>query len=147
MPGGRPPTPTPVLKMRGTYRPDRHDSRLSSVAGGKPICPRHLTGEAKKHWQAVVPPLAAAGVVEKLDTSALTAMCELWLVYRVAHAMWCADPKNKNARIAMIESHRAWSATAQQFGLTPAARARLKTPAAEAKDDFEEFLGGKQKGA
>ena len=44
----------------------------------------------------------------------------------------------------MLEYHHAWSALAQQFGLTPAARARLKTPTTNETDDFEEYLGGRK---
>src|SRR5262245_27980761 len=77
MPGGRPPTPTSLHKLRGTFRADRHGSRLSSAGSGRPIRPRSLNGEARKHWEAVVPSLVKASVVEKLETPALTALCEL----------------------------------------------------------------------
>src|SRR5262245_42122475 len=146
MPGGRPPTPTSVHKLRGTYRADRHGSRLSSAGSGRPIRPSHLTADARKHWQAVVPALVAAGVVEKLDTPALTALCELWQVRRVAYVLWLSDPRNKNLRIGFIESDRAWSTAAQQFGLTPASRTKLRidTTANRTQDEFEEYLN-KQK--
>src|SRR5262245_11280445 len=142
MPGGRPPTPTSVHKLRGTYRADRHGSRLSSAGSGRPIRPSHLTADARKHWQAVVPALVAAGVVEKLDTPALTALCELWQVRRVAYAVWLAEPKSKNARVSFIESDRAWSTAAKEFGLTPAARTKLRVDLSPKRpDEFEEFLG------
>jgi P27 family predicted phage terminase small subunit len=99
---------------------------LASAGSGKVVRPRHLAGEALAHWKAVVPALIAAGVVEKVDTPALVAMCELWAVYRAANALWTADSANRDARIAMIEGHKAWAASAASFGLTPTARARLR---------------------
>jgi P27 family predicted phage terminase small subunit len=126
--------------MRGTYRDDRHGSRLSRLGSGRPIRPSRLTGDARKHWQTVVPPLVAAGVVEKVDTPALTSLAELWAAYRATYAAWCAEPKNKKARADMLEFHRAWSTMAQQFGLTPAARTKLQIPPRSDDDQFEEHL-------
>jgi P27 family predicted phage terminase small subunit len=108
---------------------------LASAGSGKVIRPRHLTGEALKHWKDVVPALIKAGVVEKVDVPALTSMCEMWACYRCAFELWMARPELRDARIAMIEAHKAWAASAASFGLTPTARARLRVEPPKPMDE------------
>ena len=136
----RPPKPLAIHKLNGSFRQDRHGSRLSSAGGGKPAQPRGLEGEARRFWRRVVPELTRAGIVEYIDTPALHALCELWALYRESFAAWTADPTVKNSRIATLDAFRAWSAAAQQFGLSPVARAKIHATPPEDVDPLEELL-------
>ena len=139
---GRPPTPVPVLKTRGTFREDRHGDRLE-IAAEKPTCPEWLKGEAKKEWNRQIKELVKAGVIAKLDRGLLAAWCDAWAAFG-----------NLSGRIAAIEEllpgadaehaerleKQLWRLAIQKerslatllkisdrFGFSPAARARLKT--------------------
>ena len=40
--------------------------------------PDHLTGYAAEHWDRVEPLLSAMGVLQPIDSEALTALCQWW---------------------------------------------------------------------
>lgn len=63
---GRPPTPTPVLKDRGTYRADRQGGGAESD-GERPDCPSTLKGEAKKEWTRMIRRLEAMRILDSQD--------------------------------------------------------------------------------
>ena len=128
MPRGRPPKPTQAHILAGTFREDRHGNAPPST--GAPEIPAHLTGEAAKHWAAVVPGLVAQRIAGESDAPALAMLCE-W------YAVWLDGMKAlRLATAGTLEASRAISVTAQaahnwqtlasRFGLTPADRARLR---------------------
>lgn len=72
---GRKRTPTNLLKLRGSWRADRHGS-APEVPIDKPIMPRSLKGEARKEWERLVPQLVAVNIVTKLDRNLLAVYCQ-----------------------------------------------------------------------
>ena len=61
---GPPPTPTPILRARGSPLATRR-RELTEAKGpaGKPRCPQWLDADAKAAWRQVVPLLEQMGVL------------------------------------------------------------------------------------
>jgi P27 family predicted phage terminase small subunit len=132
---GRKPKSTEAHKREGTYRGDRHGKRATAPSG-VPDAPKALSDEAAKEWNRVVKLLAAAGLVAKLDRSALALYCQAWSDYWAAKEIienegWSAvgstgnvieHPAARCMRAAWDQCMRA----AREFGLTPAARSSIK---------------------
>lgn len=136
---GPPPKPAEELKLRGTFRADRHADRDKvPKAEGTPKKPRHLKGEAAAHWRDVVPLLAGNGTAKQADTAALVALCETWALYRTCMELAEGDPAlavDKDWRIARNAYLAQWAALAAKCGLTPADRMRLRVGEAEKKPE------------
>jgi P27 family predicted phage terminase small subunit len=71
------------LRLRGTWRPDRH-GQGSPWPAGAPSCPGWLDKEAKAEWKRVVPKLAAAGIVGPLDRAVLVVYCTTFAQWHAA---------------------------------------------------------------
>lgn len=109
----------------------------------RPICPRDLSVEAKREWKRIVPELLASGLVAKIDRMAVAAYCE-------ACALWWKAKRNveKLGEIVKVGSsdypqQNPWFAIKkrayeemrhfwQEFGISPAARTRIRTSIASA---------------
>ena len=149
---GRPRKPVERKILDGTFRQDR-DGPAPAGPLGEPAKPPFLSPIAADLWDLVVPGLVAQGVAGERDTPALVSMCEWWSLYRVnmdrlyqtaggqARKVPLAGKPARALQIGAAEASRQFQALAARFGLTPADRARLKTPEQPpAADPFEEFL-------
>ena len=148
------PTPTPILKLRGTHRPGRRRNELR-VKPSRPRCPVYLKGAAKRAWEQVVPLLLEMNVICKLDRSALARYCEDLALERACRdfiakhgrsypirdqkgALKCLVPFPEMNQLHKL-GERLRRAEAE-FGLTPAARVRLVLDGAEADtQDIDPF--------
>ena len=80
---GPKPTPTPILKLRGSWRgKDRPDADLEPNLPKMPAC---LSVAAKKRWKEVVPELDALGVLQRVDETILAMYCMDYVEYWAAH--------------------------------------------------------------
>lgn len=123
-----------TLKLHGTYKPSKHRGRTASPQmGGVPKCPRRLKGEARLHWNVIVPPLIKAGVVVEIDGPSLIALCEIYALTRDTHIIVEADPTDDEARKAYLTFSAAYLRLAGKFGLTP--RDRQAVRVAEKEDE------------
>ena len=157
---GPPPTPTAVLKMRGSWRGAvRKDEPRPEP--GQPRCPTWLKPSAKQFWKRLIPRLVSMGVLSKIDGPALARYCQLWARWRETEEFLAAHPntipiKDKDGNLIDLRDvpHVARAAKLadqllrleQNFGLSPSARAHLgivqsqekrKEPEGKAK-----FFGG-----
>ena len=74
---GPAPTPTAVLRLRGTYR--KHRSRREPTPDSTaPECPDWLDDQAKEAWAQVLPQLERMGVMTGIDGNALARYCQFW---------------------------------------------------------------------
>ncbi len=140
---GPAPTPTNILKMRGSWRANKRSSE--PVASGKPVCPRWLTPGAKNAWQRVVPKLQRLGVLGESDAEALTRYC-VTLDWWQQLARMDLDPLTREGwRVSVMLGKLSEQLTRleAQFGMTPSARTRVHAaPAAtrpNAKDKSRFF--------
>jgi P27 family predicted phage terminase small subunit len=151
---GPPPKPTKLKKLEGTYRKDR-DQGGNELAPppAVPICPRWITGAAKAEWDRIVPQLAELGVLTGLDGGQLERYCDAygnWLQAKAEvkkHGQMIKTPfgpqKNPAVKTAFDERKEA-DRLAQELGLSPSARSRVKVPEKPPEEDqTEAFLFGK----
>jgi P27 family predicted phage terminase small subunit len=134
---GPAPTPVPVLKARGSWRAK---VRAGEVAyeSGPPPCPDWLGADAAAEWKRIVPLLRSAGVLQRTDLAGLAGYCEAWgefcCLSRLAERVRAGAEKGgvplgetefKLIRLKNGAAERA-AKMAQQFGFTPASRARVQ---------------------
>jgi P27 family predicted phage terminase small subunit len=121
-PGHRP-LPEPVLV---SGRPDR---------GELAEPPAHLPDEAKEFWREHVSRLVEVGMVDRVDVPALEMMATQYALSRQAqraieeHGFFAEGSRGQMREHPAVRSQRDASTLflrfAEQFGLTPSARARL----------------------
>lgn len=132
---GPPPTPTVILKARGSRLADQRRGEPKPDVE-KPTCPPWLGKEAKAEWKRQVKQLERMGLIAQVDRALLTSYCEAWgefvalaaevekqvkeIGYAAVIGQGLMAAKNKAAeRVLKI---------AQQFGFSPSSRTRLRTP-------------------
>ena len=140
---GPAPTPTSILKIRGSDR-----ARIREKAGeptpnrGQPTRPVNVTNESRAVWSAVTKMLDEMTVLTVADGGQLERYCLMFVQWRqiqralakfqATDDMLISSLRNDEARSVVrnlwAEYHRLNQSlrhTEMQFGLTPAARARL----------------------
>ena len=159
--GQRGPTPTPsaVLKLRGTYRKHRrrgepHPDQMP------PECPDWLDDVAKEAWAQLIPQLQQMGVLTQIDGNALCRYCQFWSRWKKAELFIAKhgevyplkDEQGKLKCLVQIPqvaiAHKLGALLTrleQEFGLTPSSRARLQCSAMYSREDdiddpFQEFM-------
>jgi P27 family predicted phage terminase small subunit len=153
---GPPPTPTNVLKRRGSWRGNRNPHEPTPPPG-KPRCPRWLSDEAKRAWKRMIPQLDAMGILTRLDGHALARYCQLWARWRQAEEFLATNGdthlvRNADGQVAGVRAYPQVKIAAQlaeqllrieqQFGMTPSARTRLVAPqpTEQHQDDKSRYL-------
>jgi P27 family predicted phage terminase small subunit len=152
---GRPAKPVDLHKLAGTYREDRHGGKGCKLPAEAPGCPEWLSREAKAEWRRVVPELEAYGQIAKVDRGMLSAYCEAWAEFvSLSGAIEdCVKADKKGGYAAAIQAGlvnaknsavKRMLQLAAQIGLSPVARARLKSSNAPEKEDSGKarFFGG-----
>ena len=139
MPRGPAPTPTAVLKLRGSWRAKtRADEPQPATA--KPPCPQWLAPAAKREFERVAQELVELGVLAKIDMAVLAAYCQNYSRWAEAEA-GIADqglivrspngyPINNPFISIANEAQRQMRAFASELGLSPSARTRIRIDAA-----------------
>lgn len=145
---GPKPTPTSILKVRGSWRADVRDGE--PACSGVPTAPEWLEGEALAKWNQLVPRLERMGVIGDIDGDVIAAYCEAWAEFVEARA-WIAE----NGRLACSEKGGEYQhpmvgiknkavermgRLGAQFGWSASARTGLKVEAPQKQDD-----GGKSR--
>lgn len=143
-------TPTKVLKLRGTYRPGRHglesDEPQFAPLTTLPEPPGFLDDVAQYEWHRVGPDLIEKQLLTTVDLAAFTAYC-LNVARMVAaekqvnvDGMVVPGPRGHRAHPCVLISRQCGAEVrkfAQEFGLTPSARTRVRPQQkpAKPKDD------------
>jgi phage terminase small subunit len=138
---GRKAVPKAKLALYGSKHADTKGDAIETALDGLPERPACLTGEAAMLWDSIVPQLEGVGIVKRIDTTQLWAMCELWGLYRAAMKYAEAVPLDKPTRAAVISYKAAFDAIACKYGLTSADRQKLEIAPQQKRDEFSEFLG------
>lgn len=145
---GPKPTPTAVLKLRGSWRAGTREHEPAPDKAPV-VMPQWLTPEAKREWKAVAPALRKMGVIQRSDTATLARLCEYRAIWRdlrdevkqrgTIYPM--RDPRTgavSSLRTLphfdqMLAIEQALRKLEEHFGLTPSSRARTVADKADAK--------------
>ena len=137
---GRKPLPIEMHRLTGTYRKSRHGATKGAFADGTvPICPQGVSEGARAAWEAVVPLLAARGVLGGSDGLGLQLLCESISDWRRLRAEVATEGETyvtvnaqggkmyrPNPKVAIRDqAEKAMRASMADFGLNPSARAKL----------------------
>lgn len=130
--------PTNVRLLHGD-RKDRINLDEPKAPEGTPAPPDGLSDEVRAVWDYTLEQLAAMGTATPADRDALVAYCEAVIVHRKASALLAqSNVLIRSAkggaliRNPVVQIQRDAAATlrgfAQEFGLTPSARAEIRMP-------------------
>jgi P27 family predicted phage terminase small subunit len=133
---GRPPKPTALKILQGTYRPDR--SNPGEVYPDLPPNlqpPEWLPEDAARKWSALAPILSRNGLLTECDLDTLALYCQTWARWRDAEDALSRDGATTTAQSG-YQQVSAWVTIAKQcradllrlsdrLGLNPSARARI----------------------
>lgn len=142
---GRPRTNPETLKKQGTYRKDRHEGRSMEALPGTnilivPPAPDWLGARGKAEWVRLVPLLLAAKTLAQTDLGMLALACNEWECYIEASTEAREIGRyytvmGKDGNVAFRQVHpihsvsrdhlRNYIALCNEFGLSPAARAKV----------------------
>jgi len=156
---GPKPTPTPVLKVRGSWRADTREGEPQPESG-RAICPVWLNDEAKKVWKTIAPVLHPLGLLTKADIRAMGRYCTMtvrWLQaeqFLAKHGDTYPVRKMVDGKLELLgmkpfpqvkiakELNDALLRIEDRFGMTASARASLRTPQpdTEAANPNERFF-------
>ena len=153
---GPAPTPTAILRARGSWRAKTRTSEPRPRLG-KPPCPRWLSKDAKTEWRRLATLLDDARVLAKSDGNSLSRYCIFLTRWRDAELYILEHgstyrTKDKNGKPA---GHRPFPQVAiaaqlarelarleREFGLTPAARSGVT---AEKREESTSNSGDKSR--
>lgn len=141
------PTPSAILKMRGSRRADQGGAE-PALPVRMPDCPHWLSADARLEWERLSPLLLEMGIISEADRAALAMCCQAWSDFVKASKEMERDGRTPemrgHARRDLNAAVERFLKLAGQFGLTPSARARINTykpPAAE-DDEMERLING-----
>ena len=137
---GPAPTPTSVLKLRGSWRGDANPEEPQPERG-VPDMPEFLEGMSKECWDQLVPLIDGMNVLTLADEVALSMLCKTYANWRRAEALLEKhgdvypirdDAGNvkylqQSPYVSIARNNLlALKGMLEQFGLTPSARSRLR---------------------
>lgn len=141
---GPAPTPTRILKLRGSPRA-RGRKREPSPKAGMPAMPADLDGDARSCWKRLAGELDGLGVVSHADANALERYCRLWARWREAEREIAEKGSTfetekgyvgQQPSVAIAQKLAiALLRLEQEFGLTPASRTRVRKLDESVDDD------------
>lgn len=161
---GRPPKPSALKRLQGTYRPDRDAKNPIKVSVDAPEAPDWLDDDGRAEWDFIVPELDKAGILATIDRTVLANYCSAAGLAKNATIAYQTDGlmlgvgrfRKKHPMIKVAQEARQQARQlGAELGLSPSARTRVSVPDNKVKrdkDDSEAFLftplvinGGKTK--
>jgi P27 family predicted phage terminase small subunit len=132
----RGPKPKPIEQRRREGNPSNRKLPTEVALRETGIAkPADLPAAASKLWDDVVPVLEEARVLNRIDTAALTALCVQWHRAEQARQVLAAEGLFALGSTGQVTEHPALAVErqahmmfirfAEQFGITPVARARI----------------------
>ena len=151
MPKGRKAQPTKLKLLKGNpgKRPVGNEPQ---PAGGVPDCPDHLGPEAREEWDRLVASLGGIpGLLTPADRGLMAAYCDAygrWVVATrevensspVVKAPKSGHPMQNPWRSEANKALDQMAKFGSEFGLSPAARARIHLPGDAGVDALDTFL-------
>lgn len=133
------PTPTKILKARGSWRAELNKAEPHVESEVLP-CPTWLSPEAKDYWKVLIPELVELKLIGRIDSKALERYCQAWAEYRDAKRFLQKNGPTyeikKKGKLTYVAQYPQVSISKnlssemlrfeQEFGLTAAARSRVQ---------------------
>jgi phage terminase small subunit len=126
------PKPSALKVLQGTDRPDRANPAEPKPRRTAPTCPMWLEKEARREWRKLAPELVRIGLLTAVDGPAFAAFCQTFARYQQAEL--AGDLAKIRVYLPLLRP------LLTEFGLTPAARARLAVTPAAPSDPMEALL-------
>jgi len=126
---GRPPKPTELKLLDGTFRADRDGDPSTVKAEGVAAPPRGLSRESRAFWNEIVPGLVTAGLAKACDAPQLAAMCQWYARARKWERALDREKPSSKTHSMMVQVAIAWQnfdRVASRFGLTPSDRSKMR---------------------
>lgn len=156
---GRRPLPTAVKKLRGNPGKRALNAAEPAPPVGVPQMPKGLGKVAAAEWRSIVPDLIQLGVLTKVDGKALAAYCHAFARWFQAereverHGIIVEEPillmgeetgfvrLKKNPACNVSETAmKIMKSFLVEFGMTPAARSRVRIDKPKEADPLEDYL-------
>jgi len=159
MPSGRKPTPTALKLVKGNPGKRPMNAKEARPDLSRPAPPTFLSDDAKVEWGRVIDTLYQVGLMTELDRAVLAAYCQAYgrwaQAERALAKMAERDPVNyalmiKTSNNNPIQNPLVGAANkaaadmvryASEFGMSPAARARVNAAENGEKDPVDKFFG------
>lgn len=154
---GRPVKPTALKILDGNpgKRPLHKEAELPPMPNLRP--PTWLLPDAKKEWRRLAPALQAQGLLTTGDTQAFAGYCQAYARWKEAeewistHSAWFRTQSGYMQQVPQVSiannSLKTMQSLAAEFGLTPAARARISGNTGEKYDKESDPMEALLKGA
>lgn len=153
---GRPPKPSALKKLEGTYRADRAvgNEMMPARLQFAPTPPSFLSTEAKKEWKSVCQELIDLDMLHRVDLPLLMAYCQEMANYIQAvkalksEGMVKTITREDGSSYSMPSPYisiknsalKNAQGIAGQFGFTPSARSKINAASKPKDDPFDEML-------
>jgi len=148
---GRKRKSTATLKLHGTFRTDRHNTKAPEPESIAPDPPKWLSGAALEEWKRILPLLLRENSVTPWDRAALVAYCEEWKMYvsctqkiRMLRSFTVTGSRKQKAEHPLLrireKCFRRLLQVCAEFGLTPSARSRLNVKPESMDDPLQQWL-------
>lgn len=146
--------PKALKILKGSFRPDRDNANEPVPAPYEPTnLPEHLAAGVRQIWNETTNELRLMGTLHRCDRDALLAFCHAvenhrqasYLIAQTGIIMAGADGKAIRNPALSIQRDSAdlIRKFAQEFGLTPSARSRIRME--EAQNDADSPFSGQQR--
>jgi P27 family predicted phage terminase small subunit len=136
--------PTPVEQREREGNPGKRRMPKAVVLAPGELVKPELPGEASELWDELVPVLTEANVLHRIDSAALEALCIQWhrsvqarevLSREGLFSLGSMGQTVEHPALAVERSaHTLFVRFAEQYGITPVARARIAAVAAGVRE-------------
>jgi P27 family predicted phage terminase small subunit len=148
---GRRPKPTEVKMLEGNPGKRRLPELMPQLPVGAPDPPESINADAiaLAEWCRIAPELVTLNLLSVVDMAALAGYCQAFSMWQQASASIEEDgilligplgPRKNPAVGIMYDAWKQVRAFAQEFGLSPASRAKVTHSPSENSDAVEEWL-------
>lgn len=151
---GPAPKPTALKKLDGSEirKPELTQQAKPERPTRAPAPPVWMSKAGKKQWRRIARPLLDCGLLTEIDLLALAMLCETYATYQDARLAIVQEgllvaggtgASKKNPAATVMETARKDLLTMmREFGMTPAARSRIRIEPDEEDDEdlFSQFV-------
>ena len=101
---------------------------------GAPSCPAFLDAEGKRQWGRLCTSLRGMGMLTKADREMMAGLCQNWSIFVKCSTLQgklvtgCDWIEARKLSTTASDAYRNYAKACVEFGLSPAARARVRVP-------------------